>query len=166
VRLVDFLIRLLEAQAQTLQRLAALFGEDILLEILEAAGPDDEEKPSRPTLAISPGWFGARGNGGGSPYSELEGAVRELKLSPVLQFHLWAYPVYRVFIESDLDLSQRVVDPQALVEAALGGAKLWMENLPIAKEFRNQAERAAEVPWLRFRTGVLKELGQRPIGVV
>jgi hypothetical protein len=165
MRLVDFLIRLLEAQAQTLQRLAALFGEEILLEMLER-GAEIEEEIGKPT-EISLSWFQTSGSGnGGSPYAELEGAVSDMKLSPVLQFHLWAYPVYRSFIESKLDLGSRVTQPQAVVEAAVAGHKRWLETMPIATEFRNQAERAADVPWLRFRTTVLKDLGQRPIGVV
>ena len=164
MRLVDFLIRLLEAQAQTLQRLAALFGEDILLEMLERGAELDEEQGATP-LAIQKAWFQAASSQS-SPYAELEGAVRDFKLSPVLQFHLWAYPVYRGFIESELELGARVTHPQAVVEAAMGGQKRWLQTLPIATEFRNQAERAAEVPWIRFRSLVLKDLGQRPIGVV
>jgi hypothetical protein len=164
VRLVDFLIRLLEAQAQTLQRLAALFGEDILLEILERGAELGEEQGIEPP-PISLAWFKPNG-GEGSPYAQLEGAVRDLKLSPVLLFHLWAYPTYRSFIESKLELGSRVTNPQAVVDAALAGQKQWLSLLPIATEFRIQAERAAEVPWIRFRTTVLKDLGQRPIGVV
>jgi hypothetical protein len=166
VRLVDFLIRLLEAQAQTLQRLAALFGEDILLEMLERGAELDEEQGTSP-IEIKPAWFQAAGAAKSSaPYAELEGAVRDFKLSPVLQFHVWAYPAYRCFIESDVELGARVTNPQAIVDAALGGQKHWLAMLPIATEFRAQAERAAEVPWIRFRTHVLKDLGQRPIGVV
>ncbi len=151
--------------------------------MLERGAELDEEQGAEP-LAITPDWFqpngGSRGGaaaprsagGGGltgngmSPYSELEGAVRDFKLSPVLQFHLWAYPVYRSFIESRLELGARVARPQAVVDAAMGGQKRWLATLPIATEFRLQAERAAEVPWIRFRTLVLKDLGQRPIGVV
>jgi hypothetical protein len=165
MRLVDFLIRMLEAQAQTLQRLAALFGEDILLEILERGAEIDEEAGSqRPPIQLS--WFQKAGGTGESPYAELEGAVRDFKLSPVLQFHIWAYPGYRAFIESKVELGARVTNPQAVVEAALECSKRWLAVLPIAPEFRSQAERAAEVPWIRFRTTVLKDLGQRPIGVV
>ncbi|HUP58147.1 MAG TPA: hypothetical protein VM598_11885 [Bdellovibrionota bacterium] len=164
MRLVDFLIRLLEAHSQTLQRLAALFGEEILLEMLEKAAERTPE-PTAPRIQF--GWF-SKGGGQtfGSPYAELEGAVRELTLSPVLQFHLWAYPVYRAFIESELELSARMENPQPAIDVVLDGAKVWLDTLPIASEFRLQAEKAAEVPWIRFRSSVLKGLGQRPIGVV
>ena len=165
MRLVDFLIRVLEAHAQTLQRLAALFGEEILLELLERGAEADEESGSE-RVAVSLSWFKANGSDHGSPYAELEGAVRDFKLSPVLQFHIWAYPGYRAFIESRVELGACVVDPQSVVDAALASSKRFLAMLPMAQEFRNQAERAAEVPWLRFRTTVLKDLGQRPIGVV
>lgn len=37
MRLVEFLIYMLEAQAESLKRLSALLGEETLMEILEAA---------------------------------------------------------------------------------------------------------------------------------
>jgi hypothetical protein len=132
--------------------------------MLERGAELEEEQGGEP-LAIQVAWFKPNGKEG-SPYAELEGAVRDMKLSPVLQFHIWAYPVYRAFIESKLELGSRVTNPQAVVEAALAGQKHWLQMLPIAAEFKVQAERAAEVPWTRFRATVLKDLGQRPIGVV
>jgi hypothetical protein len=165
MKLVDFLIRLLEAQAQTLQRLAALFGEDILVEMLETAADDVDGLGEYP---VETGWFSGQDvvSGGRSPYAELDGCVRELALAPPLQFHLWAYPVYRSFIESDLELGARVIHPQPAIDAALSGARAWLQTLPIPPELRNQAASAAEVPWIRFRSSLLKDLGQRPVGVV
>jgi hypothetical protein len=144
-------------------RLAALCGEEILLEMLEAA----PEIPREAGVRVQAAWFSGGRTPGPSPYAELEGAVRELKLSPVLTFHLWAYPTYRRFIESKHELSSRLSNPQAAIDASLEAARQWLGNLPIvAGELRAQAERAAEVPWIRFRTTVLKDVGQRPIGVV
>jgi hypothetical protein len=164
VRLVDFLITLLEAQAQTLQRLAALFGEDLLMEMLENA-PEYEEKPEVHAKGFIP-----------SPdtsanYAELEGAVREFSLPAVLQFHLWAYPHYRAFIESELELSDRVdpKNPEAVVglaDEAIRQAEVWLKNLPIAPEFFKQAHSAAQLPWIKFRAQLLKKAGQRPLGAV
>jgi hypothetical protein len=166
VRLVDFLILLLEAHSQTLQRLAALFGEEIVLEMLESAA-DDEDAPEPEGPRIQKAWFTKGRESGGSAYGELEGAVRDFKLSPVLQFHLWAYPVYRAFIESELELSARIENPQPAIDAVMAGAKVWLDRLPIASDaLRAHAEKAAEVPWIRFRSAVLKGTGQRPIGVV
>jgi hypothetical protein len=166
VRLVEFLIALLEAQAQTLQRLAALFGEEVLLEMLESAG---DLPPDIITLRHDPRLFEApRAQASGLAYQELDGAVRDLRLPAVLEFHLWAYPHYRAFIESPLDLNSRIhgTDENAwisLVEEAMVQATAWLKRLPIPPQFWIQAERAAHLPWLRFRTDVLKRIGKRPM---
>jgi hypothetical protein len=171
VRLVEFLIYLLEAHAQTLHRLAALFGEDLLLHMLEESGDRmaDEAAPPR----FRPEWFEPPAPGGShsSPYAELEGAVHELKLPAVLEFHLWAYPHYRSLIESGLELDARIPGPGGdvgveLVDEAVEQAEAWVKRLPIAQDFALQAQRAAHVPWLRFRTQVLKRIGKRPMGPV
>ena len=63
MRLVEFLIALLEAHAQTLQRLAALFGEDLLVTrkgaIRAGAGemgiiPGSMASPASGTLPLKP----------------------------------------------------------------------------------------------------------------
>jgi hypothetical protein len=170
VRLVDFLIYLLEAQAQTLHRLAALFGEEILLHMLEESGDAIQEQTVPPRFDTQ--WFEApRDMGFSSPYAELEGAVHEFKLPAVLEFHLWAYPHYRAFIESGVELDARIPGPGgdvgiALVDEAVEQAEAWVKRLPIAPEFALQAQTAAHVPWLRFRTQVLKRIGKRPMGPV
>jgi hypothetical protein len=180
MRLVEFLIYLLEAQAETLKRLAAFFGEDRLLEMLESA---DEEKPL-PALDRKLIPFESLSNHSShagtsrSPYVELEGAVREFGLPAVLEFHLWAYPYYRAFIESDLDLNSMLatehgfgglagVDSSAhLIAEAVAQAADWVKQLPIPPSVSVQAEAAAQLPWVRFRTQVLKRIGRRPMGAV
>jgi hypothetical protein len=167
MRLVDFLIQLLGAQAKTLQRLAALFGEEALLEILENAGEILEEKLPRPQ--ISPQWFEpAPSKEKASPYQELEGAVKELNLSAVLEFHLWAYPFYRTLIESSIPLNSRIKNRgshtgEHLVELALLQSQAWVKLLPLRPSVALRAERATSVPWLRFRAEALKQIGIRPI---
>ena len=170
MRLVDFLIYLLEAQAQTLHRLAALFGEEMLLHMLEESGDRIAEQvaPSRFRLD----WFEPPlSTGYSSPYAELEGAVHDFKLPAVLEFHLWAYPFYRAFIESGLELDARIPGPGGdagllLVDEVVEQAEAWVKLLPIAQEFSLQAQRAAHMPWLRFRTQALKRIGKRPMGPV
>lgn len=177
MRLVDFLIALLEAHAETLKRLAALFGEERLLEILEASGDDDlgtdPTKRRGPVVTrLQPKDLeSAPGASGSSTYQELEGAVHDFGLPAVLEFHLWAYPHYRAFIESPLELSSRIPGPggetgTALVEEAVAQAQAWVRSLHIPPQIGIQAERAAHVPWLRFRTNVLKRIGKRPLGPV
>jgi hypothetical protein len=170
VRLVEFLIHLLQTQALTLQRLAAFFGEDALLEMLEIAGESEEKNPS--SFKMNQNWFAQpQPIPPSSPYTELEGAVREMNLPAVLEFHLWAYPFYRVLIESSLNLNSRIKGdenqvPEALIEESVSQAKAWIRKLPIRPELSAQAERAALIPWLRFRTLVLKKIGKRPIASV
>ena len=170
MRLVEFLTFLLEAHANTLHRLAAIFGDDVLLQMLEESGERISEETS--SARFQPIWFeAAQSMGFSSPYAELEGAVHDFKLPAVLEFHLWAYPHYRAFIESEIELDARIPGPGgdtgvALVDEAVEQAEAWIKRLPIPPEFSVQAERAAHVPWLRFRTQVLKRIGKRPFGPV
>lgn len=178
MRLVDFLIQLLEAHAQTLHRLAALLGEDVLIELLEQAGEEADDMnlftrtaDGPPRLRLATALEEAAVDSPQSPYVELEGAVQDMRLSAMLQFHLWAYPHYRAFIESPVDLNSRIrgagseVGAQ-LVNEALERAKEWVRKLPLPTQIGLQAESAAEVPWLRFRANVLKRIGKRPMGPV
>jgi hypothetical protein len=171
MRLVEFLIHLLEAQAQTLHRLAALFGDEILLHMLEESGDRIQEETAPARFQAT--WFEASKEqyGFSSPYAQLEGSVHDFKLPSPLEFHLWAYPHYRAFIESGIELDSRIPGPggdagMQLVDEAVAQAEEWVKKLPIAPEFRLQAQTAAHVPWLRFRTNVLKRIGKRPLGPV
>jgi hypothetical protein len=173
MRLVEYLTHLLEAHAQTLQRLAALFGEATLIEILETSGEAQENAPTPPVKLFepNPAWFENALPGGYSPYLEIEGAVHDFNLPAMLGFHLWAYPHYRSFVESPLDLNSRIQGPGgeagvALVDEAVLQAQAWVRALHIPPALGLQAERAAHMPWLRFRTNVLKRIGKRPIGPV
>jgi hypothetical protein len=183
VRWIDFLILILQTHAQSLARLAALFGEDSLTEFLES-----QEDPPHPqnlsaldaaeerfrrfcerhgeladwTINSSPV---------GNPYSELETCLQDLKLSPVLEFYVWAYPFYRTLVESPIELSARIQGQSnpagaELVETALEEAKIWMRSLPVPPQLSLQAESAAQVPWLKFRSETLKKIGRRPLGPV
>jgi hypothetical protein len=175
MRLVDFLVLLLEAHAETLKRLAALFGEDRFLEMLENTGADLDDEPAIPEIDSKDIPFSPTGSSGSSnmrsPYVALEGAVRDFDLPAVLEFHLWAYPFYRSIIESDLDLSSAltpdsVKNATSLVDRAIQEAKTWVHKLPIPPVMSAQAEAAAQVPWIRFRTTAFRKMGLRPMGAV
>lgn len=168
---MDFLIALLQTHAQTLQRLAALLGEETLLELLESmeATPEHNDKQCNKVEWIES--TRSQSISGASPYVELEHAVHELNLPAMLEFHVWAYPHYRAFIESSLDLSARIRSQgseagQALVQEAVLQAQQWVRKLPLPPSLAAQAERAAEIPWIRFRSMVLKRIGKRPLGPV
>ena len=164
--LLDFLILILDAHAQSLKRLAALFGEALLIEILENS--DETGNENSPLMLLDPTWFDENAALGMASYAQLEGAVREFDIPETLEFYLWAYPMYRAFIESPLELGTRLSNRTvlSLADRAVSEADLWMKNLRIAPEFRKQAESAAQVPWIRFRTDFLKRSGLRPIGAI
>jgi hypothetical protein len=173
MRIVDFLILLLSAHGQTLIRLAALLGEEELMELLESAG----EKPEAPLpnlkalsqlLPLDPPQY-ARSEQ--SAYAELESSVNELQLSAVLTFHVWAYPHYRAYIEAPIDLNSRIQRGNSeaglqLVDEAVFQAKEWVHSLPLPPELSKKAAKLVEPPWLRFRAEVLSRVGRRPLGPV
>lgn len=171
MRLVDLLIYLLEAQGQTLQRLAAFFGEEALLEILEQAGdasPEMETNEGDISLQILFPEGQSAHSSQSSAYAALESAVHELKLPAVFEFHLWAFPPYRQIIESPVDL-QAILSPGAseqavrLLDQVIRKSENWIKKLNIPPSVAPQAERAAQVPWIRFRSQVMKRIGLRPL---
>src|SRR4051812_15086962 len=129
MKLVDFLIHLLATQAKTLHRLAAFFGEEELLQMLETAG--DIEDEDTPPTRIDPKWFDQpKTRDTPSAYAQLEGSVRDFGLPAVLEFHLWAYPFYRSIIESPLDLKSTIQPDynaaESLINEAVAQARIWI----------------------------------------
>jgi hypothetical protein len=176
MRLVDFLILLLQAHAETLKRLAAFFGEEEFFEMLEDSGETIDRALPPTKYAGAAGasiiWIDTPSpHSNANAYAELEGTVAELGLPATLAFHLWAYPHYREFIESALDLNSRMPagggeSGPALIEEACAQADAWVRALPIPGAVAMAAYKAAQVPWLRFRTEALKKMGRRPLGMV
>ncbi len=169
---VEFMILVLTTQTHVLQRLAAFFGEEQLLEILESV--DDFPAPKESTrtqslFSLQKNWFipAPLQVTKTSPYTELEGSVRELNLPATLEFHLWAYPFYRTLIESSLDLKMtfnpKKQGGEALVKEALYQAKTWIHALPIHPAHAAQVQTLGMTPWVRFQSEVLKKTGGRPL---
>ncbi len=172
MRLVDFLIHLLEAHAGTLNRLAALLGEDSLTELLEMSGESRVRDDRKLLLHQEPQYFNKTlPQKSASVYAELESAVRSFNLAPTLEFHLWTYPYYRAYIESSLDLNAALSSHGEagigrLADEAFLDARAWARTLPLSPDLAKQADHAAEVPWIKFRAALLKKTGQRPLGSV
>ena len=173
--LLEFLIQVLEAHAETLKRLDALFGEDTLVLVLERAGELEEVQAEKGILSsppVDPSCFEEVEPSYSfpeDPYLEVETAVRAMKLSERLTFHLWAYRHYREWVESPADLWWRIPGPGGeaglkLVDDTRARAEGWIKRLGLPEPLGTQAARAAHVPWLRFRTVVLKRIGRRPLG--
>ncbi len=166
MKLFEFLTHVLSAHAHTLQRLAAFFGEEEFLEILELAGDSPANELS--SFHLDPDWFtSSKAVDQSSAYQNLEGTVNDFKLSAVLEFHLWTYPFYRSIIESsinlnsDIRLSKDHVD-EGIIQQAVTEAKNWVKSLPLSPDLSRQAEQIAITPWVRFRSEVLKKMGKRP----
>lgn len=176
MRLADFLILLLRAHADTLTRLAAFFGEEAFVEMLEESGETIDRALPPTKYAGEAGasviWIDTPApHSNANAYAELEGTVRELGLPEPLAFHLWAYPHYRRFIESALDLNARMPagggpSGAALIDEACEQAEAWAKALPIPKAVAEAALKAAQQPWIRFRTEALKKMGRRTLGLV
>lgn len=180
VRLLDFLVAVLAAHAHTLNRLAALFSEEMLVEVLERAGEaaDDRAMAARdagtaetpdPTARLNLRWNPSTSQLAASAYQELETAISDFRVSKILEFHLWAYPYYRQWIQSPTDLAETLdleSDPSAinrLAEDAMLDAQAWVRALPISPDFGRRAELASQAAWVRFRTDLLRKAGLRPI---
>lgn len=180
MRLVDFLIHVMVAHAQTLQRLAALFGEEALVELLEKLG---EKSPSADPSAVLK-WKEffeddpQGGKSGGSAYAEIESAVRDINLPAVFEFHLWSYPYYRSFIEGAIPLQSRIIRSSQLggnplqdramklIEDATEAANTWIRSLELPSDLSKQAEAVAQIPWLKFRADSLRRIGLRTLGAI
>lgn len=169
MQIVELLISLLETQAQTLKRLAAFFGEEKLVDILESS-PD---LSCSPPLPIKRNWIQetSQNLSHDRVYQKLEGCVRDQNLSASLEFHLWAYPCYRAWIEASLDLTAEIQlrdDPHEdrlhlFVEEIRNEATKWAQNLAIPTPLKPAAEQAAQIPWLRLRTKLFQKAGRRSL---
>ena len=183
MRLVEFLKFLLAAHGDALKRLAALLGEDVLVSILEEL-PEDPRAIAPLSRRISSAFYPPMDTSKpkepgmertlvplSNPYQELEGAVRDLKMPAVLEFYIWAFPLYRSYIQSSLDLNARLPSPanereMEVVEDAIQEARTWIRRLPIPPQLGLRVDQASKTAWLKFRSDVLKSLGSRPMQVL
>jgi len=172
LRLVDFVMALLEAHALTLLRLVVYFGEPKLIELLESVPDDDAASAGVGDFALLPGVDDAltppppMGPQLKHPFTEIEGHVGELGVSSLLEFYLWAYPGYRMWAESALDLGAQLVPSnpkllEAMIDQAVRQNRTWLGRLPIPSDLFASVERSAQVPWVRFRTDILRRSGGR-----
>ena len=192
MRLVDFLTALLEAHGQALHGIAALLGEEELIEAIDqmegAPAVDEETEKAHAfvkSIALEVAALARSGElpagaaasaavlrgSAGDPYLILEGAVRDFNLTPVLEFYLWTYPLYRAWIEGELPLDWVIPSPGTdigtrMVDDAVARAERWMQLLMLPRPIAMRAEQYSRGPWLKFRAGALKRAGRRPLGPV
>jgi hypothetical protein len=182
VRLSEFLAEILTAHGQVLLRLAALLGEEEFLELLEKAeelypsGDEDIASFEKWEAWLKDRLVPSPGDTPSSAMAEIQSSVTAIQLPEVLEFYVWAYPTYRAYVETGLSLALRIPRQSPtgapsesglqLVEDAVRRAQEWFKRLPLPSQVAATAERAAEIPWLRFRSEVLKRVGRRPLGPV
>lgn len=163
LRVVDLLIEVLRAQAETLELLRAALGQDELIHLLE-------EKDPPPSLFkdVTPWCSGELSSRSGmsNPYKEVEGAVREMDLSALLEFYLWAYPTYRAWVESPVLLESLVtIDPPGhlarLADLTLLDAKAYVRHLTLPPQLSKQMEKLVDPAWIKFRTRLLSQSGKK-----
>lgn len=188
LRVVDYLAQLLTHQAEVLRGLEDLFGETVLMACLERDA-EPALPPSTPWLSTearqaallgpeSASTLGERlrdvagrppATDPASAYALLATTVRDLKLPEPWEFHLWAYPYYRVWIEGPWNLesvirtdtkSTEAASLDALIQEALASGIHWVERLGLPEPYRGQAMGIAESVWLKFRTRVLTQAGR------
>ncbi len=167
MRLFEFLTLLLQATGQILQDLATLFGENVLVQLLE----DNPKHPGEAKMRfqLDPQWFDPApettlNKNDGSAYLVIEEAVKKIGLSSILEFHLWSYPFYRILIESSIDLRSEIkngnpIIGKLLIQEALEQSEKWIYPICQAAEFTQQVEPILMAAGLRFRSEVLKKMG-------
>lgn len=168
MKVIDFTLELLMAQGDALNRLAVWVGEDELVELLEQAGSRVSAVPATRPAWLSAGMSFHPNAESSSSYRRLQGAVDELGLSPRLEFHLWAYPHYRVIIENVIELDSLVASHSIplWVDEACSAARAWVETLDLDSDRSAKAQALTQNSWARFRTRVLESIGQKRLSAV
>lgn len=168
LRVVDLLIEILRAQAKTLELLRAALGQEELLHVLE-----EKEPPASLFESVEPWASGEMSPRAGisQPYKEIEGAVREMDLSAMLEFYLWAYPTYRAWVESPVLLDSCVRTDSAphfarLADLVIQDARNYVRNLTLPPKLSTQIEKLVEPVWIQFRTRLLSHTGKRRLTVI
>ncbi len=169
MRLVEYLVEVLTTQAQVLIEMRDLFGETVLLHALENRGEPPNESLSPDANIFKPPLTAEALDD--SPYTLLQSAVRGAHLPAALEFHLWAYPHYRAWIESQAALHWRtrpsLTPPEEseslLILPALQTARSWVASFGFTPEIETKIARRVEQHWIRFRSKILQKLGRASI---
>lgn len=170
MKLADLLAQILESHGEGLKRLAAYFGEEAFMELIESGTPEEPAHQAKLTAIAkkTQGVERIQTLEMDQGYREIQSRVRDLGLPEFLEFYLWAFPPYRALIENSVELGASLPrENQALsrelVDGVIHGAEFWIRSLPIPTASFAAAERAYQVPWIRFRDVALRKLGISPL---
>ncbi len=160
MRLVDYLGHVLRHHGETLKQLSVLVGNEDLFEALEKQGESATPLPAY--LGLDPASLFTNEPGAEANYAELSSQVMDQDLPPMLEFHAWAYPTYRAFVEQGAELSAKIKDEAlaGLIDRTLEASKRWVQSLPIHPRLSPRVELASSNTWMKFRTEVLKRDGK------
>jgi len=189
MRYIDLLILILQAHAQSLSRMASTLGDETLAEILDTSAEHFEENPEKLTALMKPladlipklvpeeslsnrfqarraASLSASRKHANAEYSEIEGAVKDFHLGGLMEFHLWCFPLYRVFSESSIPLTL-VFERESPVMAELVATVMqtnedWTRALSQSPAVAKELLKITSPAWVKFRASALKLLGQRP----
>lgn len=169
--LADFLGEFLGAHAEALGRLADLMSEDIVIQLMEDERPHtpspelkqivDQIWDPKNTIQVTE-----------SPYMTIEQWVRQHRIPKQVEFYVWAYPAYRMIIESSLTPeSNSVLKPDdkrydALFAACRNEGLAWIRSQKLDEPLHTAAEKSVDLAWVKFRANMLKRLGRKTLSVV
>lgn len=199
LKLGEILGLVLEAHGECLKALYVLFGEEVLIEILERTDEVATERSGGACLSqrlrqcfMEDRRVADRIHGEPDWPLLLERRVQSLSLPAVLEFYVWAYPPYRLWIESDLNLNwilrcaEQIEDPGSdesggsghpaisiraqaenlVVEDWTARAESWISSLGLPEKIHGQVMRLTQPVWVRFRARVLSQAGGRRMSSV
>lgn len=179
LKLGEILALALESHGEVLKVLYTLFGEEVLIEVLERTDEVASERSTETTLPphlrkcfMEDRRVSDQLNGPPDWSALLEKRVVAIGLPAVLGFYIWAYPPYRMWIESDLDLNlilNQVDAHDALPDSSqtlvaddwVNRADSWLSAIGLPEKIHQQVHRAAHPIWIRFRSRLLSHIGAR-----
>ncbi|MCM0606614.1 MAG: hypothetical protein KA715_11035 [Xanthomonadaceae bacterium] len=169
--LADFLGEFLGAHAEALGRLSSLMSDDIVVQLMEderTHTPSTELKQlvdqvwnPKNTILVSE-----------SPYMTIEQWVRQHRIGKQLEFYVWAYPAYRMIIESALTpesnslLKHDDKKWDELFAACRNEGIEWIKSQKLDEPLHTASLKSVDLSWVKFRANMLKRLGRRTLSQV
>ena len=171
MRTIDILIALIEAQAQVLQDLEELFGEEVLMVVLERSAERELELTPISMKGVHVEKAQGKNVQEKSPHSELQEAISGIEISKGLEFYLWGYPGYRYWVEGSLGLSDRLYfekeeDLKNLGYQIAQHAYEWGENLGLMPTYQKKINQIIDQHWEHFPVRLMRKGGMRPLQLV